>query len=187
MQTANGTALKEWAAVCAALAAGRQSILLRKGGIAEGPGGFRIERPEFWLYPTQFHQQPDQLSPEGQLALSSVADAAPPPARLRISLYAVVLAVKYVLDPVRLAEVRDLHILSDAAVRQRFEYRRPGLFVAAVDVFQAPTPFDLAELPRFAGCHSWVELDSPLPTAGLTPLHPELGAEAARRLAGWPD
>ena len=48
-------ALKEWAAVCEALAAGRQTILLRKGGIAEGPGGFRPEHSEFWLLPTWFH------------------------------------------------------------------------------------------------------------------------------------
>ncbi|NBS89997.1 DUF1802 family protein, partial [bacterium] len=31
-------ACKEWASVCAALASGRQSILLRKGGIAEPTG-----------------------------------------------------------------------------------------------------------------------------------------------------
>ncbi len=48
------TAFKEWAAVCAALSAGRQTVILRKGGIAEGPGGFQPEHGEFWLLPTRF-------------------------------------------------------------------------------------------------------------------------------------
>ncbi len=43
MTTENSIAMKEWAAVCLALAEGRQSLLLRKGGIAEGSGGFRME------------------------------------------------------------------------------------------------------------------------------------------------
>jgi hypothetical protein len=38
-----GVALKEWAVICQALAEGRQTILLRKGGIAEPGGAFRVE------------------------------------------------------------------------------------------------------------------------------------------------
>ena len=33
-------AFKEWAAVCRALASGRQSLIIRKGGIAEAGGVF---------------------------------------------------------------------------------------------------------------------------------------------------
>jgi hypothetical protein len=40
-------AFKEWAAVCEALAAGRQTIILRKGGIQEGREGFRVQHGEF--------------------------------------------------------------------------------------------------------------------------------------------
>ncbi len=51
-------AFKEWSGVCDALADGRQSILLRKGGIREEPGAGRFvpEHREFWLYPTGVHQ-----------------------------------------------------------------------------------------------------------------------------------
>ena len=45
-------ALKEWAVICRALAEGRQSLLLRKGGIAEAGGAFQVEQPRFWLLPT---------------------------------------------------------------------------------------------------------------------------------------
>src|ERR1700722_13719814 len=40
MQSVNRFAFKEWAVTCQALAAGRQSLLLRKGGIHERDGRF---------------------------------------------------------------------------------------------------------------------------------------------------
>ena len=43
MQSANRFAFKEWAVTCQALAAGRQSLLLRKGGIHERNGRFEVE------------------------------------------------------------------------------------------------------------------------------------------------
>ena len=49
-------AFKEWAGICDALGAGRQCVILRKGGIAEGPGGFAPEHDAFWLYPTRVHE-----------------------------------------------------------------------------------------------------------------------------------
>ena len=64
MQSANRFAFKEWAVTCQALAAGRQSLLLRKGGIHERNGRFEVEHAEFWLFPTRFHQNPDEIRDE---------------------------------------------------------------------------------------------------------------------------
>ena len=50
-------AFKEWAAVCRALADGTQTVILRKGGIAEVGGEFKPEHSRFWLYPTHYHEQ----------------------------------------------------------------------------------------------------------------------------------
>ena len=61
MRPANEWAFKEWAVVCAALASGRQSVILRKGGIHEGRDGFRVDHREFWLFPTRFHQEPGEV------------------------------------------------------------------------------------------------------------------------------
>ncbi len=44
-------AFKEWAVVCDAILAGRQSVLIRKGGIAEGRAGFEFRHTEFELFP----------------------------------------------------------------------------------------------------------------------------------------
>ncbi len=161
----NSMALKEWAAVCAALSTGRQSLLLRKGGIAEARGGFRLERDEFWLLPTQFHQSGDQLTDEGASLLSKVL--APEPGRLRIDSYAIVRAAAFISDESQLARLEGWHVMSAETVRQRFHYRRPGLFVAAVDVFVRSAPVELVDLPRYAGCHSWVELEEPISAGGL--------------------
>src|SRR5207237_10577046 len=48
---------KEWSLVCDALGRGRQSVILRKGGIAEGRGGFSFRHREFFLFPTFIHGQ----------------------------------------------------------------------------------------------------------------------------------
>jgi hypothetical protein len=48
---------KEWSLVCDALGCGEQSIILRKGGIAEGREGFSFRHREFFLFPTFFHEQ----------------------------------------------------------------------------------------------------------------------------------
>jgi hypothetical protein len=48
---------KEWSLVCDAFGRGEQSIILRKGGIAEGREGFSFRHREFFLFPTFFHEQ----------------------------------------------------------------------------------------------------------------------------------
>src|SRR5262245_61731984 len=136
MLAENSVALKEWASVCAALEAGRQSVLIRKGGIDEGPRGFRIEHSEFWLYPTQFHQDAAQLSPDGTRFLSDAQRYSAPAGKIAISLYAVVEEVQFVLDWSEMAAFEEWHILSSDAVRQRFEYRTPGVYVAQVRVYR---------------------------------------------------
>ncbi len=55
-------AFKEWAIVCEALGGGRQSLILRKGGIAEGRDGFAFLHREFFLFPTRFHETLDKTT-----------------------------------------------------------------------------------------------------------------------------
>lgn len=172
MQSANRIALKEWASVCAAVAEGRQTILLRKGGIDEGPGGFRVQHPEFWLFPTRFHQNAAELRPDAAALLAHPAAAPPPAATIRLQRYAVVTSVTHVTDPSRLAAFRSRHVLSESAVIERFEYRTPGLFVIEFRAFQRTAPHEITDLPEFAGCHSWVDLGRDLPADDLAEIPP---------------
>jgi hypothetical protein len=158
-------AFKEWAAVCRALAAGRQSVILRKGGIAEVGGEFRPEHARFLLYPTHFHEQQRLgIKPE-LLPLLDAAEAERPPAGVvRISHWAKVTAVRFAdkLEDVLALDAR--HILSEETVRQRFAYRRPGLYVLDVTVRLLPTPVEIIETPEYAGCKTWVQLAEPVAT-----------------------
>jgi hypothetical protein len=168
MESVNRFALKEWAVVCAALAAGRQTILLRKGGIDEGPHGFQPEHAEFWLFPTQFHQRADELTTDGAPLLAEVEQSAPPGV-VRLGLYAAVEGVDFLEGEARLSTLEGLHILAPGTVAERFAYRKPGLFVLTVRVYRRDEPFEISDAPHFAGCHSWVDLRNKLPTSGLTP------------------
>lgn len=160
-----GVALKEWAVVSAAIARGQQSILLRKGGIAEGPGGFRFEHERFWLFPTRYHATPDQLTPAGANLLAEIEEV--PAGEVRLGLLCTVRRVVRIERLNELDAYTGRHILSSATVRSRFEYREPGLFVAEIEARGTRNVHRLVDTPRFAGCHSWVELDAPL---ALEPL-----------------
>src|SRR5260221_10690309 len=167
MDAASRIAFKEWAVVCRALVEGRQSIILRKGGIHEGRKGFRVDHHEFWLFPTQFHQRPEQLVPEAEPLLRRIEDDAPEAGLIPISDFVVVEEVHEIDDESRLERLTGMHIWSAETIAQRFHYRQPGLFLLLARVFHHPQPFHLADSTYFAGCRSWVELPDELPTSGL--------------------
>jgi hypothetical protein len=163
-------AFKEWAVVCRALAEGRQSLILRKGGIAEAGGQFTPEHRRFWLYPTFVHQQQGGIKPEAYDLLGAAESDRPPAGTLRLTHFAEVHRVYYVEQLDRALLLDDLHVWSAATVRQRFEYRAPGLYVLPVRVFRAAEPVELPERPEYAGCRTWVELERAHSTIGATPV-----------------
>src|SRR5438046_342665 len=130
-------ACKEWAVICAALAEGRQALILRKGGIAEEQGEFRLEHTRFWLYPTYVHQQRDGIKPDGAALLERVEGEQSPPGTLRLAHFAEVAGIYHVHDLPTALMVQALHLWSEETVAARFNYRRPGLYVMPVRVFRA--------------------------------------------------
>jgi hypothetical protein len=180
MQSETQCAFKEWAVVCAALATGRQTLILRKGGIHEGREGFRVEHREFWLFPTGFHQQRDEVISEAWPLLEE-AQSRGQPTDHALDLYAVVEDVHHMLDRAALTRLSGRHVWSEATVEQRFQYRTPGLFALVVRVFRRPTPFLIVDTPHFAGCKSWVDLPSPLTTSGLQPVLDDATFDRQRR------
>jgi hypothetical protein len=151
-------AFKEWAAVCRALALGRQAIILRKGGVAEDGGGFIPEYRRFWLYPTYVHQQCGGLKPDAADLIDAAEADRPLEGTLRLMHFADVAAIYHVQQLFGALLLDDLHIWSEATVRQRFAYRAPGLYVLAVRVFAVPASHELPESSEFAGCRTWVDL-----------------------------
>ncbi|HJT79334.1 MAG TPA: DUF1802 family protein [Gemmataceae bacterium] len=163
-------AFKEWAVICRALAAGRQALILRKGGIAEPEGAFRLEHRRFWLFPTYAHQQRDGVKPEAVPLLEQAEAERPPAGTVTLSHWAEVAGVYHVHDLGAALTLNDLHLWSAETVRSRFEYRRPGLFVLPVRVYRAAEAFTLPDTPGYAGCRTWVELGRELPDEGAAPV-----------------
>jgi hypothetical protein len=145
---------KEWSLVCDALGRGEQSIILRKGGIAEGREGFSFRHREFFLFPTFFHEQAAKV----RIALGNLPEARD---TIAIRWYA---KAEHALriDSLRIAKaLAPLHILTPEVVREHFGYNDEGLHVAFLRVFQLLPSWVLQNEKRFAGCRSWVDLPSP--------------------------
>ena len=163
-------AFKEWAVICRALAEGRQSLIVRKGGIAEAGGQFAPEHKRFWLYPTFAHEKADAVKAEASELYRAAEADRPPAGTIRLTHFAEVHGVYYIKQLFGALLLDDLHVWSEATVRQRFEYRSPGLYVLPVRVHRAAAPIEIPETPAYAGCRTWVELDRELSTVGAAPV-----------------
>ena len=180
MLAATNIALKEWASVVAALARGQQIFLLRKGGIAEEDGDFRIRHREFFLYPTYEHQHQNLLQPEYRSIFREALESTTPNTDLPVSCYAVVEDFLVATSEDRLLQSQKHYIWSQSYIKMRFQYKPElPLYVMFLRAYQLPQPSKIPILPRYAGCKSWVELDCDLSTAGAAPVLPE--AEFLRR------
>jgi hypothetical protein len=151
-------AFKEWAAICRALASGRQDVILRKGGIVEPGGEFRVEQNEFLLLPTFVHQSLESLIPDARDLLVGIDDDRPPEGTVVFQHVARVRESRRVLRLDDLAAYRDRHVWSDATVAERFHRWKDELHVLSVDVTPLPAPLTLPWHASYGGCRSWVEL-----------------------------
>ena len=145
---------KEWSLVCDALGRGMQSVILRKGGIAEGREGFSFRHREFFLFPTFFHEQVAKVR-------IAAADIPPPGNTIAIRRYAKVERALRINSLAIAEALAPLHILSAEVVRERFSYKGDGLNVAFVRVFEISPVWILQNEKRFGGCRSWIDLPPP--------------------------
>jgi len=154
------TAFKEWAAICRALAEHRQDVILRKGGIIEPGGGFRLEHREFLLLPTFLHQSAESLIPKARDLLEDIDADRPPPGQVVFTHAASVTQAHQIRSIDELARFRDRHVWSDAVVAERFHRWRDELHVLEVAVTPLPQPLVLPWHDDYGGCKSWVTLRS---------------------------
>jgi len=160
--------LKEWAGICQALAAGEQSIILRKGGIDEvgGPGTFALQHPVFWLYPTHLHESQQGLR-RAEIPRVSAHDL--PPGKVPIAAFAVATLLGRIEDESMLDAFQKFHVWSDETIRNRFFYQSPGLWVLALRTYSRDSTYVLDVTPEQEGCRSWVSLGQALSTSDAKP------------------
>jgi hypothetical protein len=177
-----GIGFKEWAAICTALAAGRQAIILRKGGIAEAGGEFQVEHHRFWLYPTFQHQKPEGLTADGVAFLRQSEAARPPAGWVRLSHWVEVRGIYHLHDLASALKLEGLHLWSRETIQARFHYRSPGLYLLVAAVHRAPQMIEVQETAEQAGCRSWVPLDPQPSIEGSTPVLGDAELTRLRRI-----
>lgn len=175
---------KEWQVVCEALASGRQTILLRKGGIHEGRQGFSFAHESFFLFPTRFHAITEQVR-EGVV---TVMPEWQPGETIRITHHAEALWAVTMTSWEEVAALAAHHIYSESTVRDRFDWEGKGMasgsiHVALVRVRELATPWEFPYEARYGGCRSWVTLPEP-PQGWLEAARPVSEDEALGALSG---
>ena len=166
-------AFKEWAVVCEALGSGRQSVILRKGGIAEGRAGFAFLHREFFLFPTRFHETLEKTTLPPGFALPAEREG-----EVEIRFAAKIEWAVFLSDCEQLGGLSDFHILRREVVEERFRFGEPtGIHVGFARIYRMSSPWILPMEKRFGGCRSWVEL----PDAPLVSIEPVLSDEENQR------
>jgi hypothetical protein len=162
------TALKEWSAVVHALLDGRQTILLRKGGIGEKR--FEVAANEFLLFPTVAHSHSGRVRPEHRDLLAPAADDSDAE-HVTLRAAAKVVAALPVNRPEGLSRIEHLHIWTAESVRaDRLDFRpKHKLAVLVVSAIPFAEPVRLSRIPEYAGCTSWVQL--PVAAEWAAPVH----------------
>ncbi|MET0864006.1 MAG: DUF1802 family protein [Nakamurella sp.] len=175
-------ALKEWAAVVHALLDGRQTVLLRKGGIHEKR--FTVAGPRFLVFPTIAHSHAESTRPEHSDLLAvgrqDVRDA-----MLTVRAELEVVAAIAVARPDRIADLEPFHIWTTESVKQnRIDFRPKHQLTALVVRARAVQPaVELPLLAEYAGCRSWLDISLPTDLALAPAVHDDSRlAEVARQV-----
>lgn len=183
--TLTSPALKEWSAAVHALLDGRQTVLLRKGGIGEKR--FELTASRFLLFPTVAHSHAERVRPQHRDLLGpATADSAE--AEVVVRAGARVLAAIEVERPEGLEDIAPYHIWTEESVREdRLDFRpRHRLTVLVVSAAPLIEPVRLARTPDHRGCTSWVHL--PISPQWGRPVHDDVAlreiADNVRRSVG---
>lgn len=159
----NHTALKEWSTVIDALGGGRQVILLRKGGIADP--AFGVEAPQFYLYPTYFHQGESEARPQ-----------------VTLTHWCEVVRVWSVRDGEALRRLQPFVVLPEETLEARYRFRSDqALSIIGVRTWVLPRSATVVFRDQYAGCRSWLSVEEEIDVEGSRPALEE--SELADRLA----
>lgn len=139
-------ALREWSSTVDAVLAGRQCLLIRKGGISEGSAGFTADHRRFVLLPTLFHQH------------QSTPPALPNPLVLHV--VCDLLGVREVSSGADLSGFRRFHAYEIGQLQTRISYKpEKPLTLMAIRPWRLVVPLAIDPNTLPATCRSWLELD----------------------------
>lgn len=165
------TALKEWATVLEAMARGEQVVLIRKGGLIEPGSGFELASSSFVFYPTFEHQAVNYLRADYQGYFDEALKRRAPDAQVRVELAGAAVSSMSSRSPDIIERLREFHIYNREFQTQRLKWQpEQPLAIIVVRVFRLQPHRILSVIPRYAGCKSWVELETPVVLEGAQPV-----------------
>jgi hypothetical protein len=164
-------AFKEWLVVVDALGHGEQILILRKGGISEGKGGFKLEHEEFLLIPTRFHQQRQAVIASAQGRFDQLQPEMPPPDKILVEFFARVESWENLKSFDDALALGGEHIWKNEVIAERFKWgREESIYAIALRVFRLPQKLIIENRPEYGGCKSWVTLAEDIEVNGSTPV-----------------
>jgi len=152
--------LKEWATVVKALEHGKQTVILRKGGILETASGFRVESKKFLLFPTWEHQEIKHVKTQYHDFLNETLNHKPKDGYNIITSSAEVLDQRDISSNKIIDNLSSFHVWSDEYIKERINWMPEKPLKA---IFLKVYTFPQIEIPLqtdFEGCKSWIELNS---------------------------
>ena len=152
--------LKEWATVVKALEHGKQTIILRKGGILETASGFNVESKKFLLFPTWEHQEIKHVKTQYHDFLNETLNHKPKDGYNIITSSAEVLDQRDISSNKIIDNLSSFHVWSDEYIKERINWMPEKPLKA---IFLKVYTFPQIEIPLqtdFEGCKSWIELNS---------------------------
>ncbi|CAD5921173.1 hypothetical protein PCC7805_00678 [Planktothrix agardhii] len=173
METVTNYALKEWDIAIQALEMGETIMLLRKGGIREQGGKFKVDHDKILLYPTFEHQKPTLLKPEYANLVQPVASGWHPET-VKISSFAEItniLSWNNAQDESLINSLIKYHIWNQAFVRDRlqFEPDQP-LYILLLRTYKLEKVYNIAYHPSYGGCRSWIDLKETISLENMVPI-----------------
>ncbi|MEP0869650.1 DUF1802 family protein [Trichocoleus desertorum AS-A10] len=175
-------ALKEWAVAVSALVQGQTILLLRKGGIKEQGGTFRVAHDSVVLYPTYEHQKPDLLKPVYAAQVQPVTSGWHPET-VPISAWAQITHILQVVEAATVAQLLPYHIWNERFVSDRLKWKpRTPLYLLLLRAYRLPQTQMIPYRLEYGGCQSWIDLATPISLVDSTPVLSD--AEYARQTEG---
>lgn len=163
-------ALKEWSVAVNALESGQTIMLLRKGGIHEQGGRFKVVNEQVLIYPTYEHQQSFMLK-------SEYADLVYPvtsgwhPETIPIGSWAEITDILPVGDESIVSKLLPFHIWNEYFISDRLKWKaHQPLYILLLRTYKLPQVQYIKYLPKYGGCKSWIHLDQQVDLEGSEPV-----------------
>lgn len=157
-------ALKEWAIAISALRSGSQVLLLRKGGIRDPRQPFAEIPHGAALFPTYEHQVPHHLKQSVEIASPDVNTP------ILIDTWAHITHGFLLSTEAEVMALLPFHIWTAVFVTERLKWRsHQPLQILLLRAYSLQKTVELGRSPSHAGCRSWIDLDTPIPTQNSIP------------------